>query len=506
MHLLQRFGYYPVVFLIIVAVSFQPPVSQNWDSKYIKVKADGSLQYIPDEKGNIIPDFSRVGYHENNIPLPDVPVVKTIAPGANSEQIIQDAIDEVAKRNPDNNGVRGAILLTKGVYTIPGTIHITAGGIVLRGEGNDTKLVAAGTGQRTLISVSGTGNIRETAGTRSAITDDYVPTGAFSFHVQQADGFNTGDHIIVYRPGTDAWVKDLQMDQIETRNGTKQWEAKDYNIQFERVITKKEGNTITIDNPIVLALDKKYGGGDIFRYTFDGRISEVGVENLYCESAFTSDTAENHGWNAVLFDKIQNGWVRNVTSRYFGYSCVNLDDDARNITVQGCNCFDAKSQITGGRRYSFNNTGQMNLFMDCHTTEGRHDYVTGAKVRGPNVFYHCTAQNTHADIGPHHRWAMGTLYDNIVTDGEINIQDRGNWGSGHGWSGVTQILWNCSVKRAAVQSPWASGKNYCIGLDGGKYDGRLKGRPDGEWEGQNKKGLQPSSLYMAQLNDRKHKQ
>jgi hypothetical protein len=54
-----------------------------------------------------------------------------------------------------------------------------------------------------------------------------------------------------------------------------------------------------------------------------------------------------------------------------------------------------------------------------------------------------------------------------------------------------------------VQSPWASGINYCIGLQGGKYDGRLKGRPDGEWEGQNKKGLQPASLYMAQLNERK---
>jgi len=374
---------------------------------------------------------------------------------------------------------------------------------VLRGEGNDTKLVASGAGQRALISVSGTGSIRETAGSRTTITDDYVPTGAFSFHVQSAAGFAAGDRIIVYRPGTEAWVKDLKMDQIEARDGTKQWEAKDYNFQFERVVTKTEGNTVFIDNPIVMALDKKYGGGEIYKYTFNGRLSEVGVENLYCESAFASDTDENHGWNAVLLDKLENGWVRNVTSRYFGYSCVNLDNYTRNITVQDCNCFDAKSQITGGRRYSFNNTGQLNLFMDCHATEGRHDYVTGAKVCGPNVFYQCTAKNTHADIGPHHRWAMGTLYDNIVSDGEINIQDRGNWGSGHGWSGVTQILWNCTVKRAAVQSPWTAGKNYCIGLQGGKYDGRLKGRPDGEWEGQNKEGLMPASLYMAQLKARK---
>ena len=141
--------------------------------------------------------------------------------------------------------------------------------------------------------------------------------------------------------------------------------------------------------------------------------------------------------------------------------------------------------------------------MNCHATDGRHDFVTGARVRGPNAFVHCSAKKTHADIGPHHRWAMGTLYDNIVTDGEINIQDRGNWGSGHGWAGVTQVAWNCTVKRAAIQNPWASGKNYAIGLKGGKFEGRLKGRPDAEWEGQNQEGLQPSSLYEAQLRSRK---
>jgi hypothetical protein len=141
--------------------------------------------------------------------------------------------------------------------------------------------------------------------------------------------------------------------------------------------------------------------------------------------------------------------------------------------------------------------------MNLTAADGRHDYVTGARVCGPNVFYNCRATRTHADIGPHHRWSAGTLYDNIVTDGEINIQDRGNWGSGHGWSGVTQVLWNCTVKRAAVQSPWVSGKNYAIGLQGGKYAGRLEGKPDGEWEGLNKAGLSPASLYLAQLKARK---
>jgi len=482
--------------------------SPSWESKFIKLKKDGSLKYIPDEKGNIIPDFSRVGYYAGDKSIPDVPVVKTIEPAlrGTSEMIIQSAIDEVSKRPPGKDGFRGTIVLKKGTYTIPDEIHIEASGIVLRGEGdgaNGTRLVALSKKQVSLINVSGKGNITEIRNTRVKITDEYVPVGSFSFTVSSAAGFNKGDRIIVFRPGTEQWIRDLKMDQIDERGGTKQWQAKEYNLQFERVITKIQGNKIYIDNPIVMAMEAKYGGGEIYKYGFEGRIFHIGIENIYLESEFESDTAENHAWSAITFNKIEQGWVRNVTARYFGFSCVNLESLAKNISVLNSNCFDHKSIITGSRRYSFSNNGQLNLFMNCKTTDGRHDYVTGARTCGPNVFYNCTAAKTHADIGPHHRWSAGTLYDNITTDGEINVQDRGNWGSGHGWAGVTQVIWNCAVKRAAIQSPWVNGENYCIGLKGEKYDGRLKGRPGAEWEGQNEDGLQPASLYIAQLQSRK---
>lgn len=492
--------------LSVILISFQPHSAQ-WESKFVKVNKDGSLKYISDENGNTIPDFSRVGYYWGDESIPDVPVVKTIEPGkdGSSDAIIQSAIDEVARRAPGKDGFRGAILLKKGTYKIADHIRIESSGIVLRGEGdniNGTRFIAQSKKQVSMISVSGKGNITEVKNTRVKITDEYIPVGSFSFSVSSAAGLTKGDKIIVYRPGSDQWIKDLKMDQIEERAGTKQWQAKEYNLSFERVITKIEGNKIFIDNPIVMAMETKYGGGEIFKYRFEDRISHVGIENIYCESEFETDTSENHAWDAIAFNKIEHGWIRNVTAKYFGYSCVNLGGQAKNISVLNSNCFDHKSVITGGRRYSFNNNGQLNLFVNCHATDGRHDFVTGARTCGPNVFYNCTAKTTHADIGPHHRWAAGTLYDNVSTDGEINIQDRGNWGSGHGWAGVTQVVWNCTVKRAAVQNPWASGRNYCIGLKGGKYDGRLKSRPDAEWEGQNQEGLQPVSLYMAQLKAR----
>ena len=111
------------VLLLLTAfiLSFILPLPP-WESKFIKVNKDGSLKYIPDEKGNIIPDFSRVGYYGGDKDIPDVAVVKTIEPAAEgtSEAIIQSAIDELSKKPLDKNGFRGTILLKKGTYKIPG--------------------------------------------------------------------------------------------------------------------------------------------------------------------------------------------------------------------------------------------------------------------------------------------------------------------------------------------------------------------------------------------------
>ena len=483
--------------LLLCVVAGSAHAQQEWASGYLRMNK-GKLVYIPDTPGNTIPDFSRVGYKEGKNTLPQIKIVKTISPSANSEQTLQSAIDAVAAMPLKKNGFRGAILLKKGVYKIPGTIKITASGIVLRGEGEETVLVATGKGQRSLISVSGTGKRTEIKGSRQKIGQHYVPLGAKSFTVSSTAAFKKGDSIIVFRPETQQWISDLKMDQIDKRDSTiRQWAPKEYDLHFERVITRIEGNTIFIDNPVVMAMEEKYGGGEVYKYSFNGRISNTGIEHLRCESEYSSDTDEDHGWDAIHLNRVQDAWVKNVTAVYFGYSCVNLSNESRNVTVTDCKSLDAKSKITGGRRYSFNNDGQMNLVMNCLATEGRHDYVTGAQVRGPNVFYNCRAERTHADIGPHHRWAMGTLYDNITSDGEINAQDRGNWGTGHGWSGVNQVFWNCTASKAAIQDPWVSGINYVFAMKAKPYPGRLAGRTATTWQ-EPGPGI-PASLYMVQL-------
>jgi hypothetical protein len=491
---------FTAISLVLLAFNFAD------ENPFLKINKEGTITYIPDEKGNTIPDFSRVGYHQGDQQIPNLPIVRKIqAPSVGeSGEIIQTAIDQLAALQPDKNGFRGTILLEKGTYLVSGVLKINASGIVLRGTGDapgGTKIVATAKIQQNLIQVSGSGAIKEEAN-RTAIIDDFVPVGAFSFHIAKAERFKVGDQILVYRPATQAWISAIKMDQIEQREGTLQWKPESYNLRYERKITKIKGEEIFIDNPIVMQMDKQFGGGEIMKYTFEGRISEVGIENMLLESSFESNTDEQHGWIAINFAKAENCWVNKVTSRYFGFGCVNIGSTAKCITVNNSKCLEAKSTITGSRRYSFNIDGQQNLVTNCESTQARHDYATGAFVCGPNVFHNSTAVQSHSDIGPHHRWATGTLYDNIKSDGLIDIEDRGNYGTGHGWAGVTQVLWNCTGSKIAVQSPWTSGKNYSIGTKGEKAPGRYKDRPDGEWFANNKDAV-PQSLYLAQLSARK---
>ena len=260
---------------VVVCCHAQTKLPPAWQSGLIKISDEGTLTYIPDKEGNTIPDFSRVGYHHGNKSIPCHPAVKVVYPVKNgdSRAVIQQAIDEVSRRKPDENGHRGTILLKRGVYRIADSIVINNSGIILMGEGdniNETRLIATGKKRRSLIQVRGAGSMQEMQGTRMKITDDFVPTGTHSFRISSADSFRVGDRIIVFRPGTQEWIHAIKMDQIVERKGTRQWTPQEYNLAFEREITGIEGNNIFIDNPVVMQMDKKFGGGEVYKYTFDG--------------------------------------------------------------------------------------------------------------------------------------------------------------------------------------------------------------------------------------------
>ncbi|MFN3404243.1 MAG: discoidin domain-containing protein [Cytophagaceae bacterium] len=471
--------------------------SQTGTSTWVRTGPDGRLVYTPDARGNTIPDFSRVGYQYGDVAIPAVPVVRTLTAvvGDNLTQI-QRAIDEVSALPLNSQGFRGTILLRAGEYRVSNTLNIRASGIVIRGEGNTTtgtRIVATRTAQHTVIQISGAGTPAETAGTRRRITNSYVPVGATSFNVENASGYAVGDRVILRVEPKQSWIDLLGMAQYG-------WTTSAYRISYLRIVTGVSGNTITLDAPVVDPIDVNLKEGFIYKYSWN-RIENIGIENIRFSSVYSTADDENHAWTAIGFSNMQHGWVRNSNFYHFGYSAVHVRGSAANVSVINCHNYEPISQTTGGRKYSFNCDGQLNLFRDCSTDGGRHDYVTGAQTPGPNVFVKCRATNMRSDIGPHHRWATGLLFDNIVGNGEMNVQNRTNSGTGHGWAGAQTVFWNCTGSKFVVQRP-AQHFNWAIGCKGNVTDQGtwVKGSP-GIWESTGNH-VTITSLYEKQLYDR----
>ena len=479
------------------------------ESQWVQRGSTGRLVYVPDAQGDRIPDFSDVGYRGGKVSIPTIATAVVVNPVAGDDtSSIQAAIDAVSNLPLGPDGFRGAVELAAGDYEIGGQLNINASGVVLRGSGRDiggTRLIATGTSQRELIQIAGSGSQSLTGSTRQMV-DKVVPVGSRSFRVNTTSGFSVGDTVRVTRPSTANWISDLGMDMIPPRDdgGTvNQWQAGSFDIRYDRVITRIEGDRIFVDAPLTNSFEQQYGGGQIRRYTWASRIENVGVENLRAESTFTSDTDEDHSWTFVSIDDAQHVWVRDTTSAHFADSAVLSNPSAKWVTVDNAINLDPKSQITGGRRYTFDLSGQLELVTNSEANEGRHDFVNNStRPAGPHVFHNSVANNALDEAGPHQRWATGSLFDNIVVDGDqINARNRGNFGTGHGWAGANMVIWNSTAESFIVQNP-PTAQNWLVGSTGSVIDDTTFGpQPMGYIDSHGDAIDEIDSLYEAQIAD-----
>ncbi|WP_051291019.1 hypothetical protein [Pedobacter glucosidilyticus] len=533
-----------------------------------------SLVYKPyTDKGDIIPDFSFSGYKAGITKFNLTKVVKTLSPldGDNTKSI-QNALDSIGQLKADKNGIRGALLLMPGTYNLSESITIKYSGVVLMGEkdqARNTILVATTPKQYTLVRIGERENFKIDHKTKRQVVADYVPSGTRKILVNDASCFKVGDAIIVERPSTTEWITAIGMDKIEDSwssikvlnanqleeyrksgklsedgkrvNTTKQWEPGSKNLIFERKITAIDKNIITIDIPLTNALQKEYGGGLVYKYSYTKRLTDVGICNLSATSLFNKSVIaknregetyfadEQHGWTFLDFVNAENSWADNIEVTVFSFGFV-CGLKSRFITIQNCRFLDPVCLIEGGRRYAYSINGQQCLVTNSYARNGRHDFVMGAVVAGPNAFVNNTAELCHAKSEPHQRWATGTLFDNCSVSGPdagFSLSNRGSFGSGHGWAGAQMVLWNCMTPLAVVMKPptaqnfsfgtvaltdkWSTKINIEQSLDklnkisnnNFKYIG-LPAVGDG-FIFNNGESVVPKSLYQQQLNERSKK-
>jgi hypothetical protein len=495
--------------------------------------ADGRLVYVADDQGNSIHDASHAGYRGGGVGIPTAPVRETIwpVPGDNTQHI-QAAIDRVSARPRDAAGLRGAVLLRSGYYRMATPVRIQASGVVLRGEGmGDTGTVLTGTGtgrvegagpgaggpggQGTLVTIAGASGATARENTRQAVADDYVPVGARSFRVASARGFRAGDTVIVRRIGNQEWI-----DAIGMNGESQQSRWRPFNIEWDRVVTDVQSNTITIDAPLTCAIDRRWGGGDVATYEDAGRIEQVGVENLRAVSEFDPSVRtteygnmdrqnyvaeeyyadENHYRNFVVFDNVKNGWVRNAAALHFVNSMVGMQRGAKWITVQDCVSRAPVSRRLGARRFTFALRGQLALVQRCHSDEGRHSFMTGQPTGSGNVFLDCRATSPFSSSEPHEQWATGNLYDNVQAPLTARFWKNINIG----WAGANTVFWNCEGDFLVQKPPTAQNFSFGhLGVNAVIFNIPLQDttKENGHIESLGRH-VTPRSLYLTQLRER----
>jgi hypothetical protein len=483
---------------------------------------EGRLVYGSDQYGNHIPDFSTAGYGGGGVAIPDVPVRAVLEPMASGDDTarIQSAIEELAKQPLDASGFRGALLLHKGVYRIAGTINLNASGIVLRGEGSGedgTSLVAQGK-PRALVRVGGEGKWQR-VGEAHAIVDDYVPIGANSVAVDGAAEFHAGERVVVEWKMTEAWIRTVGMDRIPPRRdgrAIKQWEP-GMELRFDRRVLAVNGNRLVLDAALTNAMARA-DGPVVWKYMFPGRIEHVGVEKLRSDGiAFEKSegfanpdyltegdnpTFVGGGYFDALFaeyNAVEDAWMRDVAITHYT-GIVNVGQFARAITIEGITGDHIETEFTHAPPSAFGLDGQETLVQHCDVSGAySHVWMTQARVAGPNVFRLCTAKGTRMDAGAHQRWATGTLYEDLKIQGKIEIGNRSNKGTGHGWAGANSVIWNCDADEYLVESPPVA-YNWAIGNKGTALRAGA-GNPAGQMVSPGKH-VEPESLYDEQLRER----
>ncbi len=503
----------------------------------VKRGADGKIVYARDERGNRVPDYSFAGYRGGGVAIPDVPVRARVSPsGGDDTAGIQKAVDEVDAMKPDANGIRGAVLLKKGRYTVSDSIMVTNSGIVIRGEG-------AGFGgtvifHKRVVPKPGSGSIvhgihRDSGriptlyfkgsyplGSPPAeILDGYVPCGGRTFRLASVEQYSVGMRVFVSCIHTQKWMDALKQDKPYEGDKTLRW---------ERIITAVDANqrTITVNVPVSSAIDREGGFavGQIQTITSDPRILDCGAEDIMLLSDHDRTKKDQYGYFidedhpniAVYFDFADHSWARRVVGFFYSYALVAINR-ASFLTVEDCGMLDGVSLDTprnhmGTRKYYFNASGWNNLFQRCYGRYARHAFIMNGTYAG-NVFLDCVSQKSHLPNEPHQRWMNGSMYDNIFSDTQIKLDGEST--GAHGQRAANSMIWNCLIKNTrdyeadiAVNSPLSGlAKNWAIGciLLGSGKTARNIGSPDygddGIFESMGA-FVSPRSLYLTQLAER----
>ena len=515
--------------LFALAVSAHTSDTSGPYSQWVRPGPDGKLAYAATPTGDHIVDFSYAGYRGGGVALPDAPVAETLTPsGADDTAALQSALDRVAVRAAKVNTPE-ALLLAPGTFHLSAPVNITASNLVLRGSGRDkTTLQLTGDPHVGLILGLSSAAAAESSGEESAppadeqptkapnarttLADSYIPSGTRELPVASATGFAVGDTILIKHPITPDYIHFMGMDHLVRSGRTEHWIGN--SITTERRIAAIHGNTLVLDVPITDDYDPRFGGGAMTTVTAapaPARLHDSGIEALTLTAPSVSIPLDAPHFDAIHITSAEDVWLRDLDI-HDTTNFIQVEAPALRVTIDRVDLTNRKPITSPAKPFGFSLAGTQTLVMRSSSHGDKIFFAaTQARIQGPNVLLDCNFTGDQ-DVEPHQRWSTGFLIDNVhVHGGGIHLINRGEMGSGHGWTIGWSVVWNSTADELVAQMPPGS-VNWVIGSKGQRRRqpmpimgarGADKG-PDlpeaiyDSWD----KPVQPRSLYLRQLTDR----
>ena len=442
-------------------------------------------------------DYSTCGYHASELAIPNVKnVVAVRSTEGDCSARLQKAIDYVSQLKADKDGHRGTILIGEGTFMLDRPLRISTSGVVLRGMGKGkTRLVKRGFDRGALVYIEGSTAL--TKGDTIDVADQKIMAGSSVVTLSSAANIKAGQRIMILRPSTKEWIAALKCDDYGGGLDYTGWKTTDIDMLWNRTVARVDGNSITLDAPLTMTIDSKYGRTMVITSYNKGEITECGVENMTLESAHNdwNPKDEDHCWDGVWMNNAADCWVRRTDFRHFAGSAVNLQKQTRRITVEDCVASEPVSEVGGWRRRVFLTRGEQNLFQRCVSKDGYHDFAADYCAPGPNAFVQCDGEGSLSFSGSVGSWAPGLLFDVVNIEGnDLTFRNMENWQMGTGWNTANSMLWQCTASTIYCYSPDEdnrSSANACWGTMTG----------NGEWTGSND-ATTPRSLFYDQLKKR----
>ena len=472
-------------------------------------------QYKKNKESSILPDFSYVGYHYGNEPIPSVNNYKVFNVtdfGAIADDTLSDKAAIQKAINAANKNGSGIVLFPKGKFLVneesddPGSIISKGSKIIFRGSGsgaNGTELFMKNNlppknpeqmwTVPPLFIFTSVGK-DEKIGNTIGITKK----GAFTLQLNSTKGLAKGDWILLKTLNNSP---EFINEELAPYHADERWtylidKGVDYKLYYR--IAKVDGSIITLEAPLPCNVDAKYNW-EVLRFA---NAEEVGIENI----AFTGNWKEkfvhhrswmdDSGFTFFSFNRCTNSWMKN---------CIFTDCSIAATISQGANITITDCKVLGNAGHeAISNTGGTNVLLKNLVDEASMWHSFGSSHGATNtVILNCTYPATTC-FEAHASQPRNTLLDNV--QGGL-MQSRGGGAlenMPNHMSGL--VLWNYTQTNSPVKDfefwPynskwWKIPKPVIVGYRGNGTT--FKNEQLGYIESLGD-AVTPGSLYEAQLS------